>query len=140
MTGLEGKFSFYHAMAVALIDGTAYPEQFTDSRVQDPVVSALRDCIMATPDSSLAEDQSVVTLTMHDGRSYTETIHHATGSPENPMTDEKVNEKFRVLANEIHPMHQTKRLLNLLWDLDHVSNVKDVISLSILNQPSNKLL
>ncbi|MFQ6125707.1 MAG: MmgE/PrpD family protein [Candidatus Heimdallarchaeota archaeon] len=133
LTGLEGKFSFYHAMAVALIDGTAYPDQFTDSRVRDPVVSVLRDCIMATPDSSLAEDQSVVTLTMRDGRSYTETIHHATGSPENLMTDEQVNEKFMVLANEILPMPQIKRLLNRLWDLDHISNVKDVITLSVLN-------
>ncbi len=140
LTGLEGKFSFYHAMAVALIDGTAYPDQFTDSRVQDPVVSALRDRIMATPDSSLTEDQSVVTLTMHDGRSYTESIHHATGSPENPMTDVQVNEKFRVLTSKILPKHQIKRLLNLLWDLDHVLNIKDVISLSTLNQLSNKQL
>ena len=35
-TGLEGKFSIYHVLAVALADGAASLAQFTDERVTDP--------------------------------------------------------------------------------------------------------
>ena len=41
-TGLEGKFSVFHSAAVALVDGGAGPEQYTDARVNDPVVRDLR--------------------------------------------------------------------------------------------------
>ncbi len=134
-TGLEGKFSFYHTMAVALVDGAAYPAQFTDARVQDPVISTLRDRITATPDTSLAEDQAEVTLILQNGQSYIKTISHAMGSPENPMTDEQLSEKFGVLASKSLPKHQVQRLQDLLWRLDHVTNMQDVVSHCCVSRP-----
>ncbi len=41
-TGLEGKFSIYHCVAVGLIYGAAGERQFKDAVVRDPVVIALR--------------------------------------------------------------------------------------------------
>jgi 2-methylcitrate dehydratase PrpD len=40
--GLEGKFSIYHAVAVAIVEGAAGEKQFSDRAVQDPVIVALR--------------------------------------------------------------------------------------------------
>ena len=45
-TGLEGKFSIYHAVAVALVEGAAGEKQFSDRAVRDPVVVALRDKVV----------------------------------------------------------------------------------------------
>ena len=39
-TGLEGKFSVYHAAAAALVHGAAGEVQFSDSCVNDPQVVA----------------------------------------------------------------------------------------------------
>ena len=85
--GLEGKFSHQHSMAVGLIDGGAFPAQYTDERVLDSAVAALRDKIRATVDTSVAEDAAEVTVTLRDGRSITESVEHATGAPDNPMSD-----------------------------------------------------
>jgi 2-methylcitrate dehydratase PrpD len=41
-TGLEGKFSIYHAVAVAFIEGAGGEKQFSDRAVRDPAVIALR--------------------------------------------------------------------------------------------------
>ena len=41
-TGLEGKFSIYHCIAVGLIYGAAGERQFQDAVVRDPAVVALR--------------------------------------------------------------------------------------------------
>ena len=50
MTGLEGKFSIYHAVAAALIDGRAGPRQFTTEVVRAPATITLRDKVTVIVD------------------------------------------------------------------------------------------
>ena len=128
--GLEGKFSHQHSMAVGLIDGGAFPEQYTDERVLDPAVAALRDKIRATVDASVAEDAAEVTVTLRDGRSITESVAHATGAPENPMTDAQLEQKFRTLAHRVLSQSQADELLAALWALDTADDVTGVMALT----------
>ena len=128
--GLEGKFSHQHSMAVGLIDGGAYPAQYTDERVLDPAVSALRDKIHATVDASVAEDACEVTVTLRDGREITKSIAHATGAPENPLSDERLESKFRTLAHRVLSESQADELLSALWSLNNVDDVSAVMALT----------
>ena len=128
--GLEGKFSYQHSMAVGLIDGAAFPAQYTDDRVRDPAVAALRDRIDATIDSGMAEDAAEVTLTLEGGISYRVIIANATGAPENPLTDAQLEEKFRVLTGDVLPKSRAERLLNLLWNLDQVTHIGEMLALA----------
>ncbi len=128
--GLEGKFSHQHSMAVGLIDGGAFPAQYTDERVLDSAVAALRDKIRATVDTSVAEDAAEVTVTLRDGRSITESVEHATGAPENPMSDTHLESKFRTLARRVLSQSQADELLTALWDLDAADDVTGVMALT----------
>lgn len=128
-TGLEGRLSFQHAMTMALVDGVCYPAQFTDARVLDPVVTALRSKIQVEADASIAQDQCELTLALSDGRSYTERVAHATGSPDNPVTDAQLDRKFRELAGSVLPKARVKRLLATLWQLERVADVGEIIKL-----------
>ena len=128
--GLEGKFSHQHSMAVGLIDGGAFPAQYTDERVLDPAVAALRDKIRATVDTSVAEDAAEVTVTLRDGRSITESVEHATGAPENPMSDAHLENKFRTLARRVLSQPQADELLATLWTLDTADDVTGVMALT----------
>jgi len=113
-------------MAVALIDGAAYPLQFTDARASDPAVAGLREKIDVTGDHSIAQDACEITLTLHDGSTYTEHVAHATGTLENPMTDMQLEEKFRTLAECVLPKNRVDRLLDMLDMLDRLEYVDDV--------------
>ena len=128
--GLEGKFSFQHSMAVGFVDGAAFPAQYTDARVIDPEVAELRSRITARIDGSMPEDAAEVTLTMKDGNSYTETVPHATGAPENPITDSQLEAKFRTLASRALPRKRVERLLAMLWEVDRVPNVVELVRLT----------
>ena len=128
--GLEGKFSHQHSMAVGLIDGGAFPAQYTDERVLDSAVAALRDKIRATVDTSVAEDAAEVTVTLRDGRSITESVEHATGAPENPMSDTHLESKFRSLARRVLSQSQADELLTALWALDTADDVTGVMALT----------
>src|SRR5499425_615314 len=52
-TGLEGKFSIYHAASVALVEGAGGIDQFSDRAVQDRTISSLRDRVSTAVDSTL---------------------------------------------------------------------------------------
>lgn len=128
-TGLEGRLSFQHAMTMALVDGLCLPAQFTDERVCDPRVVALRSKIQVAADESIAQDQCELTLNLADGRSHVERVAHATGSPDNPVTDAQLERKFRELAGTVLPKARVRRLLATLWQLEHVADVAEVIKL-----------
>lgn len=127
-TGLEGRLSFQHAMAAALVDGACFPAQFTDEHVIDPAIAALRRKILVEGDESVAQDQCELTMTLVDGV-VTERVQHATGSPANPVTDAQLDEKFRLLAGSVLPKARVGRLLETLWQLERLEDVGDMIKL-----------
>ncbi len=130
MTGLEGKFSVYHAVAVALIQGMAGPRQFTDRVVQDPAVVALRGKVIATADPGIKADQVDMTIALNDGRKLHKFIEHAVGSVDVPMTDQALESKFADLADGILPQARTRRLIEACWNLEGLADAADVMRLA----------
>ena len=128
--GLEGKFSHQHSMAVGLVDGGAFPSQYTDNRVKDPIIIALREVITATVDPEMPEDAAEVTVMLKNGRSITEKIDHATGAPKNPMTDGQLDDKFRNLAGRILPKKRSEKLLSMLWGIDEAEDLSEIMALA----------
>jgi 2-methylcitrate dehydratase PrpD len=126
-TGLDGKFSSTHCAAVAMVDGAAGISQFTDERVVDPVVAAMRDRVTFDYDDSLPKDAAFVTVRLHDGTVLTHETPHNRGTPANPMSDEELSAKFVELAS-IHFGEATSReLLARLWSFDEIDDVRDLI-------------
>ncbi|OPX39809.1 MAG: hypothetical protein B1H13_08915, partial [Desulfobacteraceae bacterium 4484_190.3] len=69
-TGLEGKFSTYYCAAVALAEGGASPDKFTDEKVNDPRLVALRQKVkISVPEPDLGFALRAV-IQMKDGTEY----------------------------------------------------------------------
>ena len=113
--GLEGKFSIYHAVAVAIVTGHAGEQAFTDRAVIDPAVVAVRRKVTAITDPAIKADQVDMTITLTDGRTLHRFITHAVGSQDQPMTDAQLEDKFAGLAEGILPPDQARRLMELCW-------------------------
>jgi 2-methylcitrate dehydratase PrpD len=128
--GLEGKFSHQHCAAAALVDGAGHDAQFTDARVRDPEIVALRQKVHATVDPTLAEEETHVTITLESGESHSIHIEHAIGSPENPMTDAHLETKFTDLASEVIGSDRAAQLLEAAWTLDQAPTVEGLMSLA----------
>jgi 2-methylcitrate dehydratase PrpD len=97
-TGLEGKFSIAFAAAITWIEGTARHRQFTDEKVNRPDVKALMDRVCVAGDNSLSQIEARATVCLRGGKTSSEHIYHATGTPENPISDEELREKFTELV------------------------------------------
>jgi 2-methylcitrate dehydratase PrpD len=64
--GLEGKFSIYHAVAVAVVEGAGGDKQFSERAVRDPVVVALREKVVPIVDPSIKTNQVDLTIITKD--------------------------------------------------------------------------
>ena len=117
-TGLEGKFSVYHCIAVGLIYGAAGERQFQDAVVRDPRVVALRKLVTVRTDAAVKTQQSDLTITLKNGRVLTRHIENAIGSLQKPMSDAALESKFKDLAQDILPAAQTARLMDLCWNIE----------------------
>jgi 2-methylcitrate dehydratase PrpD len=128
--GLEGKFSHQHCAAAALIDGAGHDAQFSDARVRDPEVVALRSKVRATVDESVREDEVYVTIRLEGGVEHSIHVEHATGSPENPMTDAQLETKFSALAGEVIGDARAGELLEAAWELDEAADLGGLMALA----------
>jgi len=127
--GLEGKFSFRHCAAAALVDGAGHDAQFSDAKVKDPVIAAVRAKVSATVDPAVREDEVYVTIVLVDGTRHEIHVEHATGSPENPMSDVVLRAKYDALAREVFPAERADALWHAVWTLDEAPDVGEVAAL-----------
>ena len=125
-TGLQGKFSIYHAVAVALVTGRAGEKAFTDAAVADPTVVGVRNKTHVVTDPAIKADQVDMTVTLTDGRTLHKFIEHAVGSQQNPMTDAQLEVKFSDLCDGILPSDQTKKLIDLCWRAWDLTDAGDI--------------
>ncbi len=125
--GLEGKFSVYHAVAIAIIDGAAGEKQFSNRAVHDPKTIAVRNRVNVTVDLAIRPEQVDMTITLKDGRKLHKFIKHAIGSVEVPMTDQQLETKFTDLADGILTQAQIRRLMDACWQVAQLPNA-DIIA------------
>jgi len=124
--GLEGKFSVFHSCAVAMLDGEAGEKQYSDARVRDPQVVALRDRVDAIIDKKMRDDEARVRVTLKDGRVLEKHVAHAVGSAEVPMTNAQLEAKFHGLCDDILGRERAARLLALAWSIEELKDAAEL--------------
>jgi 2-methylcitrate dehydratase PrpD len=129
--GLEGKFSIYHAVAVAMVEGAAGEKQFSDRSVQDPTIVALRGRVVPVVDSAIKPEQVEMTIALKDGRSLEKTIQHAIGSLESPMSDHDLETKFTDLAEGILKPEAIRRLIGICWGVEKLPSAAEIAKAAV---------
>ena len=86
-SGLEGKFSVYHAAAVALVEGAADERQFSDEAVRARATAELRRRVFPSIDPAIGKVQARVTITLKNAKHLVVFVQHAVGSVKKPMSD-----------------------------------------------------
>ncbi len=127
--GLEGKFSIYHCIAMGFLENAAGPAQFTDELVNRPDAVELRRKVRATADPSLAEAQARLVLRLPEGREVEVFVPAASGTLENPMSDDDLTRKFRALAEPIVGAGAAGEIASIVWALEEAPDVRRLVEL-----------
>jgi 2-methylcitrate dehydratase PrpD len=118
-------------LAVALADGAAFLDQFTDERVADPELARLRERVHVYTDPTQNKDSARVVVSLRDGRTLERRVAHNLGTPDNPMTDQQLEDKFVALAAPVLGQARTEQLAETCWKLIELDHIRGLLDLTV---------
>jgi 2-methylcitrate dehydratase PrpD len=124
---LDAQVSLYHWAAVALARGRASIDGYEPAALGDRHVNSLQDRMDAVLNESLQIDQTIVAMTLKDGRVLKERVEHCIGSQARPMTDQELELKYRNQALFVMSPDRADQLASLCWRLPELGPFKDIV-------------
>jgi len=129
-TGRESQVSAQHAVPVALLRGRAGLAEFSDEAVSDPKIRALGEKLRFTVDNTMSIDAARVTLHYVGAPSVTMFVEQARGSTGRPLTDQDLEEKFKVLSAQAHSGFDGDQLIRSVWEIESIDDVGALMALA----------
>ncbi|MFC1864201.1 MmgE/PrpD family protein [Chloroflexota bacterium] len=137
-TGLEGKFSLEYCVALALLSGEVRLKHLTDEAVAETQVKGLMKKmkwvekypmpVMGTPEGFGSKS---ITVKLKDGRQYCKEVTIAKGMPQNPLTPNEFNSKYRDCASNVLSEGDVEKTLFILTNLEKMNlpEVRELIEI-----------
>jgi len=115
--------SLPYCIAVAAAKGNVLPSHFEEEALFDPSIRGFLPRIKVVADSEIDRlfpkvKRAIVTVTTTDGRSFTRQEDYAKGSPERPLSDEDVVDKFRSNAKHAMTAKALDRIVDATFHLE----------------------
>jgi 2-methylcitrate dehydratase PrpD len=103
---VDVQFSMPFGAAVAAIDGAASLDQFTAEKARSPKVRKLIGRVVLMKDLGLEKNfpkewPAHVAIELESGQRYEKSVRYPKGDPENPLTWDELEAKFRALAGAV---------------------------------------
>ena len=132
--------SLPYIIAAALIDGTISADSFAEERLYDPRITHLMGCMELREVPAFTELHPVkwpcrIVITLKDGTKREAYTEYFKGHAKNPMTDAEVETKFRTLTSARVSTAQADKALAVLWQLDEVTDVSEIVGLFQFAKP-----
>jgi 2-methylcitrate dehydratase PrpD len=131
-TALEGKFSLRFTAALALADGDASERAFTDARVFEPRLTALRDRVRVEPHTGdHFEGGTEVRVRLKDGRELTERVDLNIPASDLERQWLKLAAKFRSLAEPLIGEAQAEAIVSAVGALETLESLGPVLAATV---------
>jgi 2-methylcitrate dehydratase PrpD len=128
-TGLEGKFSVYHCVASALVDGACGLQHFTDEKVKDEEIAAARDKITSETVPSFRITEAHIAVVLNNGQIFEKRVTRASGMEGNPLSDEQLQAKFEENAKTVLNAEVTAEVARRVWKIEACTDIRDLLAL-----------
>jgi 2-methylcitrate dehydratase len=126
-----------YTAAVALTYGIVKQEHFDDVYLHNQALLELTSKVKVqvseeanrrVPEAMLCKVEVVTT----SGQRYASEVAYHKGHYKNPLTDAELEEKYRSLVDDVLSPRQADALLDRLWHLEEVTDMGEVIRLTML--------
>jgi 2-methylcitrate dehydratase PrpD len=125
----SAKFSMPYVAAYAALYGAPLLKAFTEEAIRDEAVKSLASKVTVAIDPEFADiledSPSRVTVSLADGRSVEHICYYASGTPQVPLTQEQLEEKFFSCAERAVDMASAKKIFAFLGRLDEEPSFAD---------------
>lgn len=120
----SAKMSLPYSVAVVLVTGKAGMSEFSTGNIADPEIIGLMKKVEVQADEEITslvpqKRAAIVEIRTHDGSLYTERVDLPKGEPENPLSDDEINGKFRTLsAYGNKTEEESSAVMKIVWNLE----------------------
>ncbi len=120
----SAKMSIPYSAAVAWVTGMAGTEVFGEKYVNDPEIIALTEKVQVCPDDRLTalvpnKRAAIVDITTFDGSCHSERVDYPKGEPENPLSNDELEQKFISLATYGNiSTKKIHRIIKTVWQIE----------------------
>lgn len=140
---ITAQMSVRYSVAVALLDGQALLQQFSEARVADDDVWTLIDRTDVHLEPAFDKPPHTgyttrVTVQFTDGTSAVNLVEMPTGGPGRELSNEEIVDKFTSLVGGLVPEGRAGRLRDLILNLEKQDSLEPL--LSILGEPAKNAL
>ena len=117
------------------VRGKVTVNEFEEEVLTDKEVLAMIQRVNCAYDPELIERAGLgsqpgrVTVTMQDGRSFTQEVFYPKGHPKNPMTLDELKAKFRGLTAGFVSESDGDRIYDLVMNLENASSIIPIMDL-----------
>jgi 2-methylcitrate dehydratase len=123
--------SAFYANALAIKERAFGPDSIDPRKFTNPVVLDLIERITVTGDKAMGRYYGASEILTKDGRRFQKRVDEIPGMPESPMSDRQLEQKFTEMAAKHLSDAHIRRLLDLCWNLEQVTDVGELIKLMV---------
>ena len=126
----EAQVSCNHGVAVALVEGAAFFDEFGEDRIANPRIARLSQMLTYEADSSLPRGVSVVLeATLAGGEQVSAQVDYPKGSRQNPMTPDERWAKFRAISGAALDEEKKAEVRALVASLENLDAIAKLTAL-----------
>lgn len=130
---IDAQFSIPFALAVALLYKRIDPEEVSEENLRKPEILDLARKVEVVVDAEINSQFPAMTIarvTMHTARGeFRTTVEYPRGNPENPLSGDDLQAKFRSLTTKIVGDRTCEKLQSAILDLARARDVTSVTQL-----------
>jgi 2-methylcitrate dehydratase len=121
--------SSYYLTAIAIVDRTVGPEQYQPWKFKDPRVLRLIEkvALEIDPEMDKLPRSGMSEITTRDGRRYAVRIDYPKGDPQNSMSDQELEDKFKSMASKFMSTEQMQRVIGTIYRLESLDNIGNLM-------------
>lgn len=131
------QMNLFFGLAAIAVDDNAFVDQYREERLSDPRLLDFIGRIKAHADPEidklgpLMRHGAKLQVKTRNGRSFQKEVMHRLGSPENPISQAALEEKFRTLAVKCLSERQVTEIIETVNALDELDSVETLVALLI---------
>ena len=123
----DARVSIHHSAAVAFLYGAAGMKEYSSEFAMCAEVVRFRGLVRVMVDVDMPVGAATVVVRTIDGRTISDTVIHAKGSLEQPLTDREIETKVRDLSAQSLAGYEIDAIIEAVWNLDTASNLNDLM-------------
>ncbi len=126
-TRIDAQLSLPYSIAVALISGEAFLKEYEAPLLHDPKVKRLATLVQLIESPDLPFDsEPYLTIKTTDGRVIGGHVDYASGAPQNPLSQEKIVQKFEILAERVLPVARVEAIRDKVLALATLADIREI--------------